>query len=160
MGRVKAEEFWNNVAVGAKTDCWPWLAGQNGQGRGRLLFNGRMQYAYRVAVELTTGSPIPSDKLACHSCDNPICVNPAHIFIGTHADNSADAARKGRMWHTPITGVDHHNAKVSAKDVAQAIARHAAGETQTSIAESLGVTQAAVSCWVRGLTRADGRGAA
>lgn len=154
------DQFWTYVQTGTPDDCWPWTAGAS-EGRGRVHFNGRTQYAYRVAVELATGTAIPADQMGCHSCDNPICVNPAHIFIGTARDNSRDAAAKGRLRHTPVVGQAHHNATLSAKQVAQAIAEYrAGGRSQAEVARRYGVTQQAVSYWLRGATRADARGAA
>lgn len=149
-------KFWSLVDQTDQAGCWPWLGATNGQGRGRLWFDGRMQYAYRVSVELTAGAPLGADVLACHTCDNPICVNPGHIFAGSHANNSQDASSKGRFRPNPATGETHHEATLSADLIRQAVSEYLSGdETQAEVASRYGVTQSAVSTWLRGTTRAD-----
>lgn len=85
--------FWSLVKKG--NGCWKWIGGVDGNGYSRVWCNGRRQAAYRVAYELTKG-PIPEGMLACHHCDNKLCVNPDHLFIGTQKDNMQDWTRKGK----------------------------------------------------------------
>lgn len=85
--------FWRKVE---KTPtCWIWVAGKFRNGRGAFIIKGKTQYAYRVAWELTYGF-IPSGLEVCHKCDNPHCVNPDHLFLGTHQDNMNDMVSKKR----------------------------------------------------------------
>lgn len=64
---------------------------------GVFLVNGRSINAHRFAYQIAHG-PVPDDMFVCHRCDNPPCVNPAHLFLGTHVDNMQDMISKGRGW--------------------------------------------------------------
>lgn len=144
--------FWALVDASDTDGCWPWLGPVNGD-RGRLYWNGRPQYAYRVAWELAAGKPVPPDLHACHKCDNPICVRPDHIFLGTDGDNIRDAAAKGRLHGPGFRGEAHPRSKGSDADVERARQMYAQGCLQREIAEALGVHQTTVSLWVRGRRR-------
>lgn len=89
----------------AKPDCreWPGRKGRNGYGL--LTLRGGTLYAHRVVWELVNG-PIPEGMEVCHTCDNPPCCNPAHLFLGTHQDNMLDMAQKGR-WGNQNKGRTH-----------------------------------------------------
>jgi hypothetical protein len=81
--------------VDAATGCWEWQGRKNDNGYGMLTVDGVETYAHRHFFALEHG-PIPEGMKACHTCDNPPCVNPAHLFLGTTRDNAVDASAKGR----------------------------------------------------------------
>jgi len=92
------DRFWAKVDKRGPDECWPWTS-ITSKGYGVIYVNPRKRRASQVSWEIANGRPFPDDMHACHTCDNPICVNPAHIFPGTRSDNLSDASRKGRMKH-------------------------------------------------------------
>jgi len=90
--------FWEKVDVRGEDECWEWQAACNSRGYGHLWLSGKPAYAHRLSWRLEHG-PIPDGMFICHHCDNPLCCNPQHLFIGTPADNAQDRDRKG---HTHI----------------------------------------------------------
>lgn len=89
--------------------CWLW-EGYYSAGYGQIAINKKYEGAHRVSYLIHKGD-IPTGEFVCHNCDNPACVNPEHLFLGTHRDNMRDRARKGRS-NMP-KGVAHWNAKLS-----------------------------------------------
>lgn len=110
--------FWSRVR---KTDgCWLWL-GHLIKGYGSFHTPTKRHTAHRLAYELLVG-PIPDGLYLCHRCDNRKCVNPAHLFIGTHQDNMRDMRSKGRSKHSfwgrdTASGSKNNRAKLSEPDV-------------------------------------------
>src|SRR4030065_1284771 len=117
------ERFWEKVYIGYKDECWEWLANKNGQGYGVLWCNKKKGNvpAHRASWEMFFGE-IPNDLLVLHRCDNPPCVNPSHLFLGTHKDNAQDMINKGRKRYLigrehPQSGQKHWGNKLRPNEV-------------------------------------------
>jgi len=127
------ERFWSKVDKSG--DCWLWTAGRKNSNPqiayGCFRVDGKTLYAHRLAWELTHG-PIPPGLVACHKCDNPACVNPSHLFLGTQANNIRDCATKNRTTQ----GSRNRHAKLTCDQVG---AIRADSRTQRQIAASYDV---------------------
>ena len=95
-GYTLLERLLNKVIVNDVTDCWEWQGGKNNIGYGLIRDEKRMRTTHRVSYEEHTQIKIPRYLCVCHSCDNPICVNPSHLWLGTIKDNMQDMFAKGR----------------------------------------------------------------
>ncbi len=162
IGRLPPLEqrFWQNIQK--TTTCWVWIGSRNKANYGRIgsrELGQRVILAHRLSWELHNG-PIPDGLFVCHHCDNPPCVNPTHLFLGTKVDNARDMAAKGRHAfqqhperaargekngsHTHPEclprGEHHHRAKLTDDDVRAIRMLRNAGHTMPSLATQFGVT--------------------
>lgn len=171
IGCENTERFWGKVNIKGEHECWEWLAACSGDGYGTIKIGSKVYGAHRLSYILSTGEDIESFQVL-HKCDNPICVNPSHLFKGTHADNMADRNAKGRQakgessgprlypWRmarginnghytmpekTP-RGERHKLAKITSKDVEEIRSLYAKKKlSQTQIGVMYGITQMNVS---------------
>lgn len=139
-------QFWAKVRKQPGDGCWEWTGSFNDKGYGKVRVDGRMVRAHRVAWELAHGPlSLPADATVCHRCDNPACVRPDHLFLGTQLDNIRDRDAKGRAARGAQTGA----AKLSDEDV-RAI-RAAAGDLSgRALARRYGVSHVVVQGILRG----------
>lgn len=129
--------------------CWEWSGGTHGNGYGKLSDGTRTVSAHRLAHETWIG-PIPDGHHVCHACDNPPCINPAHLSAALVQDNHDDKVRRGRSGK----GGTGHQARLS--DAQVAAIRHAYTGTrgqQARLAIEYGVSAATISLIVRGRHR-------
>jgi DNA-directed RNA polymerase subunit RPC12/RpoP len=133
------ERFWRYVMSGAPDDCWEWAGGRDHHGYGRLHGEeGRSSVAkaHRVSYEIHIG-PIPLGGNVLHTCDNPPCCNPTHLFLGTKADNTADMIAKGRDYKVGI--VNRLQRQVLSDDQVREIReRYAAGASAKKLSSEFG----------------------
>lgn len=148
------ERFWDKVQKGKDDECWLWTAnklkkkdGSKGYG---LIGKGRrgegVLYAHRVSYEIHYG-PIPKGLYVLHRCDNPQCVNPAHLFVGTHQDNMDDMDQKGRRGKTGPRAGTGAKSKLTAAQVQSILTSNL---SQTKLAKKYGVGQSTISRILRG----------
>lgn len=124
--------------------CWLWKAAKNEHGYGRFYVAGRLEQAHRVAFTLFVG-PVPDGFSVLHNCpggDNPACVNPAHLFVGTQQTNIRDMIRKGRANRASFKGERNGRAKL---DEGRVRLMRAERGTHGEIATAYGVSKALVS---------------
>ena len=113
------KRFWDKVDK--TSGCWNWIASKRPNGYGAFKLKGKVVSAHRFSYTMTYGA-IPEKKLVCHHCDNRLCVNPAHLFLGSHHDNLVDSIQKGRVIKVSIgtqflSGEKHRFHKLSDKQV-------------------------------------------
>lgn len=137
-----AERFWPKVdktpGYGPDGDCWEWVANRLPYGYGTFNLRRRIQKAHRVSYELSFEA-VPADVNVLHRCDNPACVRPDHLFLGTHKENMADMVSKDRA-NAP-KGEHHHDARLT-EDQVRSIRLDM--RPNTVIAKELGVTKGAI----------------
>lgn len=138
--------FMDRVLPEPNSGCWLWTGCVSKYGYGQVRRNGKMQKAHRVSYEMHIGE-IPDGMCVCHTCDVRSCVNPGHLFLGTHADNMRDMAAKGRAsaHAVGVPGEAHWNAKLTDAQVSEIRAKIASGAKQRDIAAEYGVSQSHVS---------------
>lgn len=143
------ERLWSKV--NKTDDCWIWTGATKQFGYGQIGVDGQTKLAHRVAWELTNGQ-IPEGLEVCHHCDTPSCVNPAHLFLGTHEDNMLDMKSKGRGKRLAKgkQGSAHHKAKLTEDDIRVIRDLITDGMTQRRIARQFGVSQSTISSIFRG----------
>lgn len=146
-----ALRFRSKIAATPDSGCWEWTGGKTMGGYGKFKVGGRTLPAHRIAYRLHNGVFPPTSLFVCHSCDNPGCVNPAHLFIGTPLDNMRDKVAKGRSsrgekhalsmlgTQTPRKGVQCGAAKLTDRKVRSIRDRRARGESARELAKKFEV---------------------
>jgi hypothetical protein len=141
----EASRFWSKVHKGP--DCWMWAAGRSKGGYGAFAVRGKMHRASRLAASLS-GLHVSGSVWVLHRCDNPACVRPEHLFVGTPKDNTADMVRKCRArWGAEhkARGERHHRAKLTDAKVREIRALRSRGVPRTDVARMFGVSAAQIT---------------
>ena len=156
MGRPRgmgtSYRFMEKVNKNGPHGCWDWEGGSIKDGYGIFHYPGRqwMVLAHRVAAHWWLGFDLDSDLCVCHICDRPTCVNPSHLFIGTHADNMGDAAKKNRFPGS--RGSANGNAKLSDGNVVFIRELSESGNSSREIGRELGVSHKTINEILSGRT--------
>jgi predicted XRE-type DNA-binding protein len=136
------QRFWSKVAFTANEKrCWQWNGWLNKNSYGGIFIDGKNRIASRIAWELTYGQ-IPNDLNVLHTCDNPSCCNPSHLFLGTILDNNRDKVNKGRQDR----GEKHGRHKLTNSQVVEIRQLYSNGNIgQREIADKMNISVATVS---------------
>ena len=131
--------------INKTSSCWLWIGSKSMDGYGTIKVNGKVVRAHRFSFELYNREKIPSGMCVCHKCDNPPCVNPSHLFLGTSQENSADRHAKGRTKGTFQNGGKHPASKLTEKNVIDIKINLRAGESTRVIAKKYNVQRECIS---------------
>ena len=141
------KNFWKKVEIKSEDICWEWTACKNKKGYGQFRIDKKIYSSHRISYILANGQ-IPEDDsfyktlFVCHSCDNPSCVNPNHLFLGTCKDNSEDKVSKNRQ----LKGIKHGLHKLTEQEVLEIRFKWGTGfYTQKQLSEEYGVSQMQIS---------------
>lgn len=137
----------SHVSPEPMSGCWLWTGASRDDRYGRFGVDAKThRYAHRFSWELAHGT-IPDGMLVCHKCDTPSCVNPSHLFLGTHSDNGKDMSRKGRARggaKNPPRAENHYAAKVT-WELVDYIRSEARNRPQRSIASQLSLSNMTIN---------------
>jgi len=139
-------ELWSKVDIKSDDECWEWKGFRNHQGYGRTWINDKGYYAHRVIFHLANPNTInlnaPQSTLEygfiLHTCDNPSCCNPKHLWLGTHKDNMEDKARKGRA--PDFSGDKGPRCKLTMEQAMEARTLRKAGVSAKNLAVQFGIS--------------------
>jgi hypothetical protein len=155
--------FWSYVESGPADSCWLWIGGKDCDGYGRLQVKGKSRPAHRLAWGFVNGA-IPDGLYVCHTCANPPCVNPAHLWLGTNDENMADCTIKGRRPSGDRNGTrtkpesvrrgeSHCRTKITWEQVQQILSARQAGAPSSQLAREYGLSHGYVNRLVGGYYR-------
>lgn len=149
---INQPKFLAKVKFAGEDECWEWQAGTSRFGYGQFAVKRRATNAHRVAWVLWVGE-IPKGKWVLHTCDNPLCVNPQHLYLGTVLENNRDRVERGRGRPAGVRGERHGHAKLSLRQVKKIRREYSAGGvSQATLGKKYGVCHATISFIVNNKT--------
>lgn len=146
------ERFWKKVNIRSDDECWEWQGNHHPYGR-LFVRDGHHIQASQFSWELHNKQEVPNGILVCHSCDNPPCVNPKHLFLGTYFDNMQDKIRKGRDRYSPAIGERNGKHKLSDKEILDIRSKYANGASCIELAKAYGIHRVHITRIVFGKRR-------
>lgn len=149
LGMTLLERFEDKIFY-SPDGCWYWIGACGHSGYGHLLLNKKIQGAHRISYILHHGNDIPKDMYICHNCDNKLCVNPHHLFLGTPTDNCVDKVMKNR--HNSPQGERHGRAKLTSDDIIKIRELSSLGIPNYMLSEQFNVSRPHISYIVRNMT--------
>lgn len=141
-GLTVYERLLLNVSIRPDAECWEWTGGRDVNGYGRMGVGEKPLLVHRLSFEFAHGITLTPKQHVMHKCDNPSCVRPSHLSLGTHADNMADKMAKGRHVYGVSLGTKHGMSKLTESDV-RAIRESSA--TGVALAAEYGVSTTSIS---------------
>lgn len=141
------QRFWNKVKKGEPNQCWKWNGAVSSHGYGSIAISF---LAHRIAWGISNGKVPPKNIHVLHRCDNSLCVNPKHLFLGNHRDNMLDKEKKGRGNH-PF-GSKHGRAKLNEETVLEILKENLEGKSQRFLAKKYEVSRMTIRQILRGIT--------
>ena len=150
LSSKESKNFWSKVSKPANPDgCWTWGGSLHKKGYGLWGFRGKIHKAHRISYRIHKGR-IPDGLCVCHACDNPPCVNPKHLWVGTHQDNADDKYEKGRDNHAKgeANGGGGKLTWESVREIRRL--REEENMSQQTLADKFGVSQPMIGLIVRG----------
>jgi len=150
------ERFWNKVDKKGDDECWNWTGCKGYNGYGRFFHNKRLTGSHRASWEIHNNQKIPDGLFVLHSCDNPSCVNPAHLRVGTPLENMKDRSLRGRCGACGA-GIKNKNAteKLSdeqVREIRERLKNKKRGD-QAVISEEYGVSRSTITHIIKGQKR-------
>lgn len=154
--KKKQVELWINSGV-MDERCKNWWGAKYSNGYGHFSSNGKDFLSHRYALSVYLRRSFKPSVVICHTCDNPACINPLHLFPGSHRVNALDKISKGRARLTPLKGEDHPNCKLTNDQVAQIRSKFIPREyTKKKLAEEYNVSESLIAKILSGKARKDG----
>ncbi len=144
-----SERLLAKVEIIPWSGCWIWMGALQGNRYGQIRYFGDLIYAHRASYLSFVGQ-IPHGLSVCHKCDVECCINPTHLFLGTHKENMLDMAVKGRCNPIRIKGENHQSAILTEQDVIDVMRLSAEGMSCAKIASAKGVSKGCISNIVTG----------